>query len=85
MGLGPSVISANILSGSGRVVGDGAVRYADNFSAGGFTVDSEVTGFALPETLLAIAAERTGNCVAVTEIKPLYLRQPDAIAKWSDK
>ncbi|MEM7140841.1 MAG: tRNA (adenosine(37)-N6)-threonylcarbamoyltransferase complex dimerization subunit type 1 TsaB [Actinomycetota bacterium] len=82
LGAGPAVDPAGSLQGSGRAVGDGAVLYADELAAAGFTVDAEVTGFALPETLLSIAAERVEDAVAATAIEPLYLRRPDAVAKW---
>lgn len=66
----------------GRVVGDGALVYADAFAQLGVRVDLDATHLPLPDAVLALAAGRLDRQVAPKEIEPVYLRRPDAVAKW---
>ena len=68
----PEVLAADA---AGLVVGDGADRYADQYRAvPGLTV--VLGGNPSAATMLALAGDTPGQ--PGTEIKPLYLRDPDA-------
>ena len=65
-----------------RAVGDGAVVYADALAAGGHHLDVDGTHVPMPDAVLAVALSRLDSAVSPAEIQPLYLRRPDAVAKW---
>lgn len=82
VGGGPAVGAPADLGSAGVVVGDGARVYEAELAAAGYSIDASVTGHPLPESILAIAVARTDRAVAPTAIEPLYLRAPDAVAKF---
>ncbi|MDG2028555.1 MAG: tRNA (adenosine(37)-N6)-threonylcarbamoyltransferase complex dimerization subunit type 1 TsaB [Acidimicrobiales bacterium] len=82
-GDGPAVGPPAELGPRGTVVGDGAIEYSAELAAAGYEVDDSVAPFPLPESVLAIAALRAEKAVGPTAIEPLYLRGPDAVAKWA--
>jgi len=67
---------------STRVVGDGALVYADAFAANGLLLDIEATHLPLPDAVLEVALGRVDAAVDAATVLPLYLRRPDAVAKW---
>lgn len=67
---------------SNRVVGDGALVYAEAFTQLGLTVDHDAVHLPLPDAILELALGRLGRAVDATAVEPLYLRRPDAVAKW---
>ena len=69
------------LSGT-RVVGDGALAYHEELAAAGMRVDRRATPYPTPEAVLAVAATRADRAVPPRELVPLYLRRPDAVARW---
>lgn len=83
----PEAVAAEIMADGGEtlVVGDGAVRYRSVFAPvrGAEIADR---GFACPsaESLVQLACARAQReeHVPPEEIRPLYLRRPDAEAKW---
>lgn len=70
------------VDGVRRVVGDGALVYADVFEHAGLTVDATATHLPLPDAVLELAGARVDEAVAPSQVEPLYLRRPDAVAKW---
>lgn len=64
------------------VVGDGALVYAESFARLGLTVDVDAVHLPMPEAVLELAVSRLDKAVDPTAIEPLYLRRPDAVAKW---
>jgi len=73
--------SVNYDAGS-RVVGDGALVHADEFMGAGHRVDRDATALPLPDAILSLAVSRLERAVPSDQIHPLYLRRPDAVAKW---
>jgi len=80
---GPSVMTPEALATAlretgwrGRVVGDGAVRYAQHF--GGHDVRGDVR-YPDPEALVLLAARRVLDGAPSEPLTPLYLRRPDAV------
>ncbi|MEZ5245911.1 MAG: tRNA (adenosine(37)-N6)-threonylcarbamoyltransferase complex dimerization subunit type 1 TsaB [Acidimicrobiales bacterium] len=74
---------AELEYGTGRrIVGDGGVARAEEFAAAGHHVDREATHLPLPDVVLSLAVGRLDEAVPAHEIHPLYLRRPDAVAKW---
>ena len=70
------------------VVGDGAAAHADQFrGAHGVEVADESFAFPSAGSLVALAHARAlrEEFVRPDEIEPLYLRRPDAEAKWDTK
>lgn len=65
-----------------RIVGDGAIVYADEFRNAGLCVDADAVHLPLPDSILALALDRVERAVGPDRIQPLYLRRPDAVAKW---
>lgn len=65
-----------------RVVGDGALVYADEFEERELHVDRDASPSPLPDSILALAMTRLDRAVPPAEITPLYLRRPDAVANW---
>lgn len=83
VGSGPAVGSPlDAVAAGGRVVGDGAAVYESDMVEVGAVVDHTVTGYPLPESILALAAGRAGEACDPVAIEPLYLRAPDAVAKF---
>ena len=82
VGDGPAVGAPDALAAAGRIVGDGAVLYREQLTAAGAEVDATVTPHPLPESILRLAARRVDRAVVAAEIVPLYLRAPDAVAKF---
>ncbi|MDW3220796.1 MAG: tRNA (adenosine(37)-N6)-threonylcarbamoyltransferase complex dimerization subunit type 1 TsaB [Acidimicrobiales bacterium] len=83
IGSGPAVGPPTDAIAAGRtLVGDGAAEYESDVLAAGATVDHTVTAYPLPESILALAAGRVGEAGAPETIRPLYLRAPDAVAKF---
>ena len=68
--------------GPRRIVGDGALVYADGFAAAGFRLDPDATHLPRPDSVLALALRRLDTAVRPSDIHPEYLRRPDAVAKW---
>lgn len=66
------------LDGSGPVIGDGAIRYRDEFESAGFAVaaDDSVSHLVRGEGLLALTA--AGEPVSIDSLIPDYVRVPDA-------
>lgn len=83
----PAVSEADAVPTDGptRVVGDGALVYSDTFTANGLRVDTEAGHLPLPDSILAVALSRLDRAVDPVGIEPLYLRRPDAVAKWESK
>jgi tRNA threonylcarbamoyl adenosine modification protein YeaZ len=80
---GPSVLTPAALAealGStgwqGRVVGDGAARYAEHFT--GHDVRAEPR-YPAPDALVLLAARRVLDGAPSEPLTPLYLRRPDAV------
>jgi len=65
-----------------RVIGDGAMAYVDEFAAAGLSVDATASHLPLPDAILALAVDRLDRAVRPADVHPLYLRRPDAVAKW---
>jgi tRNA threonylcarbamoyladenosine biosynthesis protein TsaB len=65
-----------------RIVGDGAIAHAGEFAEGGHLVDGEATHLPLPDAIFSLAVGRLDRAVPSHEVHPLYLRRPDAVAKW---
>jgi tRNA threonylcarbamoyladenosine biosynthesis protein TsaB len=65
-----------------RVVGDGAIAHSAVFTARGLAVGDVETAFPSPDDVLRVAAARPNSVVPPTAVEPLYLRRPDAVAKW---
>lgn len=84
----PDHVVAQVMSDRGEtlVVGDGALRYAPMFDGLQRAVLAD-PGFAHPSAeslvLLAHAQALREEFVRPDEIEPLYLRRPDAQAKWA--
>jgi len=79
----PQALAGSLAGRPGlRVVGDGAVAHSAVFSARGLAVGGAETAFPRPDDVLRVAAGRPGSAVRPDEVKPLYLRRPDAVAKW---
>jgi tRNA threonylcarbamoyladenosine biosynthesis protein TsaB len=71
---GPSVCKPDELDVDGKtLVGDGAVRYRELFESRGATVPPDDSDVHLPDPLLLIAH-------AGDDVRPLYVREPDAKA-----
>lgn len=68
--------------GPHRLVGDGGLVYADDFAAAGFRLDADATHLPLPDSILGLALQRLDAAVRPADIRPEYLRRPDAVAKW---
>jgi tRNA threonylcarbamoyl adenosine modification protein YeaZ len=80
---GPSVLAPQALATAltetgwgGRVVGDGAVRYAEHFA--GFDRRDEPR-YPSPDALVLLAARRALDGAPSEPLTPLYLRRPDAV------
>jgi tRNA threonylcarbamoyladenosine biosynthesis protein TsaB len=74
---GPVVAAPGDLDVAGRtLVGDGAIRYRDVFTAHGATVPPDDDPAHLPDPLLLAA--RAGAFGAAAAVEPLYVRDPDA-------
>lgn len=82
VGAGPAVAGPADVVPAARVVGDGAALYEAELTAAGSRVDTTAIGHPLPESVLALAARRVDRAVAPAAITPLYLREPDAVAKF---
>lgn len=65
-----------------RVIGDGALVYADEFEKLGLRVDRDASPTPLPDSILALGLGRTDRAVPPADVAPLYLRRPDAVANW---
>jgi len=65
-----------------RVVGDGAIAYRSVFAGRGLSVGGSETAHPSPDAVLRLAMSRLDAAVAPSAIEPLYLRRPDAVAKW---
>jgi tRNA threonylcarbamoyladenosine biosynthesis protein TsaB len=76
------LIEALSARGVSHVVGDGALAYEPLFSQHGISVGGVDSAHPLPDAVLQLALSRVESAVAPTEIEPLYLRRPDAVAKW---
>ncbi|GJM39384.1 MAG: tRNA (adenosine(37)-N6)-threonylcarbamoyltransferase complex dimerization subunit type 1 TsaB [Acidimicrobiales bacterium] len=83
VGSGPAVGPPLDAVAPGRtVVGDGAEVYESQMLESGAMVDHAVTGYPVPESILALAAGRAHEACDPVGIQPLYLRAPDAVAKF---
>lgn len=69
-------------------VGDGALRYAETFKSLQ-RIELADQGFAMPSAgalvQLAHAQALREEFVSPTDVKPVYLRKPDAIGHWEDR
>jgi tRNA threonylcarbamoyladenosine biosynthesis protein TsaB len=65
-----------------RVVGDGVAPYGDALRAAGFVIDPDAPAIPRPDAVLELAVARVDDAAAPAEIRPRYLRRPDAVAKW---
>ncbi|HWH30387.1 MAG TPA: tRNA (adenosine(37)-N6)-threonylcarbamoyltransferase complex dimerization subunit type 1 TsaB [Mycobacteriales bacterium] len=61
---------------SGRVVGDGALRYREAFAPWGVPDDPR---YPSPDGLVLLAARRVLDGAPSEQLTPLYLRRPDAV------
>ena len=78
---GPSVLTPQALAGAlretaweGRVVGDGAVRYAEHFPT------AQAPLYPSADALVLLTARRVADRAPTEVLTPLYLRRPDAVA-----
>ncbi len=70
------------------LVGDGALQYGDNFEGvSGIEVADRSLAFPSADALVSLAHARAlrEEFVRPDQIEPLYLRRPDAVAKWDDR
>jgi len=65
-----------------RVVGDGGLVRAEDFTGAGYRVELDATHLPLPDAILSLAVDRLDRALPPHEIHPLYLRRPDAVARW---
>jgi hypothetical protein len=61
------------------LVGDGAIRYRDEFESRGATIPADADPVHVPDPLLLI--ERAGPFGDAALVEPLYVREPDAKAQ----
>ncbi len=77
---GPRVLAPVDLDVDGlTLVGDGAIRYRDEFEARGATIPPDDDSVHVPDPLLLI--ERAGPFGDAALVEPLYVREPDAKAQ----
>ncbi|MEQ8842429.1 MAG: tRNA (adenosine(37)-N6)-threonylcarbamoyltransferase complex dimerization subunit type 1 TsaB [Acidimicrobiales bacterium] len=83
-GTEPAVGSPSSVPSDGptRVVGDGVLVHAEALSAAGLHIDADGVHVPSPDSILALATSRLERAVQPVEVQPLYLRRPDAVAKW---
>lgn len=73
---------AIVIAAGTRFVGDGALAYREVIEACGGVVDEVTTPYPLPDAVLRLALQSVDEAVSPHLIEPLYLRRPDAVAKW---
>jgi tRNA threonylcarbamoyl adenosine modification protein YeaZ len=74
---GPRVLAPADLEVDGlTLVGDGAIRYRDEFESRGATIPPDDDPVHVPDPLLLI--ERAGAFGDAALVEPLYVREPDA-------
>lgn len=80
--IAPEALIEELVGRDCAVVGDGAAMYADVFAAAGLRCGPSVYDAPDPAAVLAVATQRVADARPASEVAPLYLRRPDAVAKW---
>lgn len=81
----PAELAAELAAdGIHTVIGDGALAYASVFSDGGVAVGGVEHAWPHPDAVLHLATSRADSAGAAELLQPLYLRRPDAVAKWEE-